>query len=133
MRGYCAAGGGVHELREYCGEPRPVVEIDPEDREQLERLVKAVIVEAAAHRIDKAILTVGLRKGLRSLIAPPRPPEPQGIGAVVERRDGKRWVRGDRLWTNLDAVGVYLNWSHWEDVDTADNSVVRVLSEGVTP
>ncbi len=67
---------------------------------------------------------------------PPKPPEPTGLGAVVEDVKGRRWVR-----TSLRKPGL---WSYTEsDAVTNTNSsglspydridVVRVLSEGVQP
>lgn len=72
---------------------RPLVVIDPEDREQVERLVTLVrdqirfgVVEEYEDRLQAA---------LRSLITPPRPEEPTGLGAVVEDVNGRRWIHID--------------------------------------
>jgi hypothetical protein len=122
MRGYCTAGGGVHELRYYCGEPRPLVVIDPEDREQVERLTAAMVNEYGVDvHYDET------QAALRSLIAPPRPPEPKGLGAVVEDADGRRWSRANDAgeWYSADGEEVGPHYSHV--------AAVRVLSEGVTP
>lgn len=65
---------------------------------------------------------------------PPKPPEPTGLGAVVEDAEGVRWVRhciatcpeGD----DCDA------WAHESDDDSRAYDVidvVTVLSEGVKP
>ena len=58
---------------------------------------------------------------------PPKPPEPQGLGAVVEDAAGGRWVRAALKSGNSwhKPIGT---WSRYEHID-----VVRVLSEGVTP
>jgi hypothetical protein len=69
-----------------------------------------------------------MQAALRSLIAPPKPPEPQGLGAVVEDAEGRRWVR----------VNALIPWPYekgdtrvsWTAVAPAP---VRVLSEGVKP
>lgn len=103
---------------------RPLVVIDPEDREQVERLV-----EAFDWKRDRGFDTDQMQAALRSLITPPRPPEPMGLGAVVEDEDGRRWVRTGFTpspWTTSfdDDSG--------KNTQYADITVVRVLSEGVT-
>jgi hypothetical protein len=128
MRGYCAAGGGVHELREYCGEPRPVVEIDPEDHEQVERLLEGYLRNSQ----ERAPLA-RMYHALRSLIAPPRPPEPEGRYAVVVDDEGIEWMRkhADSMWASQnEQVGpgvVNFSWRKYANI-----AVARVLSEGVT-
>jgi hypothetical protein len=125
MRGYCETGDAfgrvIHELRPHCEEPRPVVEIDPEDHEQVERLLEGYLRNSQ----ERAPLA-RMYHALRSLIAPPRPPEPEGLGAVVVDEKGLTWVRrhpaGD-AWVNG-----YGRWDSWDAI-----TAVRVLSEGVTP
>lgn len=108
---------------------RPLVVIDPEDREQVERLERGIanrcgwISEPLSHSHRDAIAAA-----LRSLIEPPKPEEPLGLGAVVEDIDGKRWVRtvpslGNFNWRSAEADPTVEKWS-------AVNAV-RVLSEGV--
>ena len=104
---------------EHGSEPlRPLVVIDPEDRERVLRLALAV-------GRDEETVT----KALRSLIEPPKPEEPTGLGAVVEDADGLRWVHrgGDYFtpWvlTNRSGIG---GSKGWEEI-----AAVRVLSEGV--
>lgn len=63
---------------------RPLVVIDPEDREQCQRLVTAM----NDHRERPS--TYNVQAALRSLVTPPKPDEPTGLGAVVE--DEQRWV-----------------------------------------
>ena len=58
---------------------------------------------------------------------PPKPAEPQGLGAVVEDAEGSRWVRCDAdetPWYRVDSD----DWYSWRNLDA-----VRVLSEGVQP
>lgn len=99
---------------------RPLVVIDPEDREQAERLRD----EYEAYRPSSTDLTAHMQDALRSLIAPPKPPEPTGLGAVVEDADGQRWVRFkgrlDDTWAGDESNSRY-----------ADIDAVKVLSEGV--
>lgn len=115
---------------------RPLVVIDPEDRQQLERLADAFTeaedsrtITASQHRVD------AMRDALCSLINPPKPPEPTGLGAVVEDADGVLWVRVSSGWfracTGGNSRGRYRRYT---GVDSDDPiAAVRVLSEGVTP
>ena len=116
--------GLVHEVTPHCGGEhcRPVVVIDPEDREQIGHLIQAVKREFYATQSTDA-----MQAALRSLIAPPKPPEPQGLGAVVEDDKGVPWVRCENA--NL--------LPHWYGRNRARDysaiNAVRILSEGVQP
>lgn len=58
---------------------------------------------------------------------PPKPPEPQAFGAIVQDLTGQRWVRCDDDWR--------IRW-HRHDGQAAryaDLAAVEVLSEGVVP
>lgn len=122
--------GDIHKWVSGCcdGEPlcRPVVVIDPEDREQVERLTKAYC-DARDGDNDLYRVSAILQAALRSLIAPPKPEEPTGLGAVVEDAEGNLWVQvyEKGLWQRSDDRDV---WTVWEKF-----SAVRVLSEGVQP
>src|SRR5437868_4906157 len=80
-------------------EPRPLVVIDPEDREQVERLAEAwsgacrvTPLRAPADRMQTA---------LRSLVTPPKPDEPMGRYAAVQTAEGLEYVRlgdGPKPW-----------------------------------
>lgn len=113
---------------------RPLVVIDPEDREQVGQL---------ADLFDGAVdggsgWTGAMQAALREFanLTPPKPEEPTGHLAVVEDVDGVRWVNWrdprdgavahDRHWqsSEMDAE----KWCNYSDIN-----VVRVLSEGVTP
>jgi hypothetical protein len=107
---------------------RPLVVIDPEDREQVEQLAAACRTAFGWTCGPTENDTTATQAALRSLVTPPKPPEPQGLGAVVEDAEGRRWVRGEHAWTNLGAKGIFLNWTAY-----ADLAAVKVLSEGVTP
>jgi hypothetical protein len=106
---------------------RPLVVIDPEDREQVERL--SVALGGDHYYGSTGILQAALRE-----FANPKPPEPTGLGAVVEDARGVRWVRTE------SAKGITNPWSaalHEKEPDTVrqfayvDINVVKVLSEGV--
>lgn len=110
---------------------RPLVVIDPEDREQVERLL------ASLQSMSFAVWACGaftcMQAALREFAnpTPPRPDEPRGLGAVVEDEAGDAWVldRDD----NLGYLDV-----RWLNVRTrahrryAEIDAVEVLSEGVT-
>ena len=106
----------------YVTPVRPLVVIDPEDREQVERLYDLYA---------SAPSDVGLRgheflaHALREFAnpKPPKPDEPTGLGAVVEDAEGYQWVRAHGCWYRDNA------WAG--DADYADIAAVRVLSEGV--
>ena len=111
---------------------RPVVVIDPEDREQVERLIRAQDVSfdgVARENVTDADL-LDMQAALREFAnpTPPKPDEPTGLGAVVEDAKGTRWVRVrdgfNWRWRN-DRLGEQTTYAY---VDA-----VRVLSEGVTP
>lgn len=122
---------------------RPLVVIDPEDREQVERLAEMfhacrplAIKWDDCTSADRKASGDAMQAALRSLIAPPRPAEPTGLGAVVEDENGRRWTR---IAADDDPVDEYLRtqlsppwrsrgmsakwWAHLR--------AVRVLSEGV--
>lgn len=109
---------------------RPLVVLDPEDGDALFpilRQVRDTAFKAGDTYPGMTAFTEAFQAALRSLVAPPKPDEPKGLGAVVEDADGRRWVRtdGDRyLWRGrMDDTQVARRWS-------AINAV-RVLDEGV--
>jgi hypothetical protein len=60
----------------------------------------------------------------------PRPPEPEGLGAVVEDAEGNRWIRrGPTHYIAAEgsSSGFYNNAQTWGELNVA-----RVLSEGVS-
>lgn len=132
-----AVGGWDH--LDCPNRARRLVVIDPEDREQVDRLARAYV---AVHdyagvpwdeRKDSAreFVIDNLSAALREFATPtpPRPDEPTGAGAVVADRDGDWWVRLSRgadgaVWRRIGVPPARANY--------ADIDVVRVLSEGVT-
>lgn len=119
-------------MTEY--EPGTVV-LDPEDREQVDRLTKA-LVEAAFDHGNHVVAHQGIHpstvsEALRSLSAKPKPEEPTGLGAVVEDAEGHTWVRigenGGPGYDDWKQSGVADDeWATYSHIDA-----VRVLSEGV--
>jgi hypothetical protein len=111
---------------------RPLVVIDPEDREQIERLLSAYYNGEGnlGDLVDK------FQAALRSLVAPPKPVEPTGRYAVVVDTGGAEWLRrepGDMWLEQRNQTSVSLDAPafrarHWGLVDA-----VRVLSEGIQP
>ena len=135
--GICSGGGETGRARwriprgevwSSVTDVRPLVVIDPEDREQVARLAWA-FWDARPDDDGEADIAY-MRHALRE-IASPTPPEvdePTAIGSQVETATGIRYTRfsdseacsnGD--WINQDAVIV-----QWSDI-----SAVRVLSPGV--
>lgn len=105
----------------------PLVVIDPEDREQVERLVRACPDDWCFEQDEATVIdcTESMQDALRSLKEPPKPEEPTGLGAVVEDAAGQRWTRVD---------GYYCHWSDGREFKSWGNvNAVRVLSEGVQP
>lgn len=104
---------------------RPLVVIDPEDREQVERLRLGLFgTSSHAHGIEQ------MQQILREFANPtPRIEEPTGVGAVVLDDGGEQWVNLTRSnahvrpWVRLDDP---YEWRDFEDI-----SAVRVLSPGV--
>lgn len=130
---------------------RPLVVIDPEDREQVERLTKALrdtmpraivgLSEGDTQTLDR-IFVESTAAALREFAnpQPPKPDEPTGLGAVVEDAAGKCWLRdferGAFPWRPVETSRV--NGRHAPNTNAparaswGDITAVRVLSEGVT-
>lgn len=111
---------------------RPLVVIDPEDRQQVAQLVK--MFNHTDGPVLGAVFTDRLQAALREFANPtPKPAEPTGLGAVIEDAEGKRWTRYDerdpqpwwRTGTGDPDEPIECRFAY------ADISAVRVLSEGV--
>jgi hypothetical protein len=105
---------------------RPLVVIDPEDREQVERLAEAV--NAAIASPERMTSLEVMQAALREFAdpTPPKPDEPTGLGAVVVDESEVEWVHlGSGLWCygTTDGPSHGFEWAHVH--------AVRVLSEGV--
>ena len=105
----------------------PVLVIDPEDAESVTQLVCAL-----ADQGWRPTTAHGCRAALRSLLTPPKPDEPQGLGAVVEDADGVRWTRTQTppnpgRWRADTPPQVLPGFAGYDEINA-----VRVLSEGVT-
>ena len=113
--------------------PSRVVVLDPDNRQQMEKFASLhdkawqVIRDHHPDRVGTPTWEIYAMM-LRLLNESPdlKPPEPTGLGAVVEDAEGDRWTRVDG-----DAISL---WHHggrfpkqWRDIDA-----VRVLSDGVT-
>lgn len=121
---------------------RPLVVIDPEDTEAVERLARA---RWEAYRGDASVkpcsfddLAEWLRQeridwmqaALREYAnpKPPKPEEPTGLGAVVRDESNRKWVRAGASFSapNWRACGGD-EWTEYGDIRVAE-----VLSPGVT-
>lgn len=112
---------------------RPLVVIDPKDREQVERLAALFRMERVKGDRDAIVggSTDAMQAALREFAdLKPRIEEPAGLGAVVEDAEGALWVRVDdpvHSWVAARrSEGAYTRRTKWDQID-----VVRVLSEGV--
>jgi hypothetical protein len=107
---------------------RPLVIIDAEDREQVERLTKAYHERRRQITDDTAS---DMQAALREFAnpTPPKPEEPTGLGAVV-CYDGSPWVGlGHGRWLEVpEDRRVEPRRRLWSEF----HADVRVLSEGVT-
>ena len=111
---------------------RRLVAIDPEDRGAVERL--AGLIDAAEDKDDNFNINAdewalnAMQAALREYAnpTPPKPDEPQGLGAVVEDENGIRYSRIGRksgCWLRDDGG---LSGYVWDEIAAA-----RVLSPGV--
>lgn len=75
---------------------RPLLVIDPEDREQVRSILDAYYadIDGEADRRVSDELAENMQSALRTLVQP-EDPEPTGLGAVVEDSRGVRYVRVD--------------------------------------
>lgn len=124
-------------------DPDRLVIVDPENREQVERLLSAILVHQPRELVtgDRNVwngqFVDALTAALREFASPtPKPEEPTGLGAVVEDEKGQRWLR---WWTpghgKHPSQGRPWQCSNGGGSDRAyaDITAARVLSEGVAP
>lgn len=109
-------------------EARPLVVIDPEDREQVERLADLNERATPEGWVSPTDATNAMQAALREFAdpTPPKPDEPTGLGAVIEDANGDLWVRlrpAEWQWRRADDEGLFQGWHNI--------SAVRVLSPGV--
>lgn len=111
-------------------EARPLVVIDPEDREQVARLLDDYWERVTSNYVlsveqKRDAMQAALREFANP--APPKPAEPTGLGAVVEDAEGDFWV-----YTGLrDADDARWFYHGLNRRKYAAIHAVRVLSEGV--
>ena len=123
-------------LSQVAPDLRRLVGIDPEDREEVERVARRIADTGVAMNWDDRTFANqqrainGLAAALREFAnpKPPKPEEPTGLGAVVEDVSGDRWVRAgsaiEPVWWCAPAA---------ERKSYAEIDAVSVLSEGVQP
>jgi hypothetical protein len=71
---------------------RPLLVIDPEDRDQVERLTVALFAEVGAADLPDGYTANEVQAAIRSLLHPV-PEEPTEVGRLVRDRDDELWVR----------------------------------------
>lgn len=121
--------GNKHDSKGFSEflDVRPLVVIDPENREDIERLLTLYTSGLTDRQLGAhSALTWALREYADP--PAPKPDEPQGLGAVIEDTDGKLWIRNegdDETDTYIWRHGAVGRWSEYTDIDVA-----RKLSEG---
>jgi hypothetical protein len=116
-------------MAEVITSARPALVIDPESEADVQRLCDAY------KSVDHSVGTMWMQAALRSLIEPPKPEEPTGLGAVVEDAEGNQFVRIARgRWGWVEANGMLSLSSRCQreqpGVEWEDISAVRVLADG---
>jgi hypothetical protein len=129
--GWRAAGPGDFFYDREVTNVRPLVVLDPEGAGMCLEVFKKDIASLCT---DSTAWPKMLRD-VEAQTSPPKPPEPTGLGAVVEDRAGDRWIRVEwgNPWCRANPVrraggDSLTHGTHvpWERLDA-----VRVLSEGV--
>lgn len=114
---------------------RPLVVIDPEDREQVDRLVEIMV------GLSEGTFPVRLQEALRDFAnpKPPKPDEPTGVASLVEDADGAIWARQCSGAREIDMSHPWIRVSNGRSAGSEDRerswrdvAAVRVLSEGVS-
>lgn len=120
-----ASGSGFYR---YQVEARPLVTIDPEDREQIERLVAAFspMVTFAPSVVDR--MQAALREFANP--TPPRPDEPTAMWSVVVDSRDDQWVRvlgPDFIdgWVRAGDLPNNGKWTCYREIDA-----VKVIRDG---
>lgn len=118
---------------------RPLVVLDPDDRcatealrDEFDRQIIVQNDDPDPRDVSPGMRGNALSAALRSLVTPPKPDEPMGLGAVVKDAEGA-------LWTSVTNMGASDRWQpnrlrsdkarrEWDQI-----AAVKVLSPGVTP
>lgn len=121
------SSGFQYPARHLRPSARPLVVIDPEDAEAVERLLALFKAQDRGPEVVH-ILQAALREFANP--TPPKPDEPLGLGAVVEDASGDRYVRtslgAKRPWCR-SRTGNHLGWVEMDDAP------LTVIDEGVQP
>lgn len=125
-RGFDNRWHGQDGIYRLATDARPVVVIDPEDREQVTLLNELIQIQPQS---DTRPLVDVLRDALREFAnpKPPKPVEPTGLGAVVEDEDGSLHVR-----TSGHIVNPWRSETDGSSRSWSLVAAVRVLSAGVS-
>lgn len=97
------------------------------DAEFFDRMRVYLQDECAWFGMDEPDTVESLQEAYEYAVAPPKPEEPQGLGAVVEDEDGEKWMR----FTNNSGGWPWIHAGPMDSRKYADIAAVRVLSEGV--
>lgn len=120
----CSVSGA--QPSRFVAEARPLAVIDLEDHDALDPVID--LIWGDRDPSDRPA-TWRVREGLKSLLfTPPKPDEPQGLGAVVETANGDLYVRSKTITTV----------AHWKPAKGGERrkyehlNVTRVLNDGWT-
>lgn len=116
--------GGWNPLDDEHVTHRPLVVIDPEDRGQVEELIRLFWANGNDDCDDIRATQAALREFANP--TPPKPDEPLGLGAVVEDAEDRRWVRNESRDDCPWRCAVDLCWLPYSEI-----TAVRILSPGV--
>lgn len=104
---------GAKKLDEVADDLRRLVVIDPEDREQVERLAQAYLDKFGSGNSVAAIANQ-MQAALREFVKPTPEPltEPTDLAARVVDKDGDTWARiGDQWVSVVDGYRVIDTWA----------------------
>lgn len=116
---------------------RPMLLVDPQDPDALAVALRAAagstgftIRSASGRAIDDgADFTAAFAVAVLQRLADPTPPEPKGLGAVVESFEGSVWVRGHHNKRGWVRTAFDNETRSWDEIPTP----LKVLSEGYIP
>jgi hypothetical protein len=125
---YSARLGYTHESE--VAKVRPLVVLDPDNLRACEAEVASPALAAKRLRATNSVVAHVIADQIEAQTKP-KTPEPKGLGAVVEGREGNRWVRTNEcVGSPWRKVGPVDRVSSWDGI-SGSYEPVTVLSPGV--